>query len=267
LYVAIWIATPLLFLMYPMLPSAQSALVFPSIIANAIILALVGYGLVFLHECAHVLAARAHGCASTLNISNRLCFPIARTDMTSVRTLPRKQRYDPYLAGITWDMGLLLVCTILRTLNLGGLWPAAITYLLLSSLIFQCALFMHTDIYFVIDNWLCLDHLMQDTQRWIANTVRRIFRRDEYYDLSAIPARDMRHIRWYANFYVLGIFVALAELLFIALPLLSQLARQTLIGLQAGPRQIAFWDGLAFLLLVLLNVLLLLYVGWHDRRA
>lgn len=266
-YLAIWIAAPILFLMHPMFPTAESALVFPSVIANAVLLTLLGYLLVFLHQCAHMLAVRAHNCSSTLTISNRLYFLVVQADMSSVRTLPRNQRYGPYLAGMTFDMTVLLLCSALRMLNLGGPWPGALTFLLLSSIFFQLAFFMRTDIYYVISNWLHLDNLMQGTQHWLINRVCRSLKRSEPYDLSAIPERELHYVQWYANFYVVGIFVAVAELALIILPLLYQMIRQAFEGMRLGLHQIAFWDGLAFIVLMTFNLAALLYVAWRNHYS
>jgi putative peptide zinc metalloprotease protein len=267
LYWSIWLVIPAVFLLRrDLVPSASDAILHPRMTVNVVILAVVGWILVFLHELAHLLTARARGCGGSLTVSHRLYFLVAQTDLSAVRALPHNQRCAPYLAGMTWDMGVVLACTLLRMMNVLPDLAAAVAYLALVSVVFQCAFFMRTDIYLVFVNRLRLGNLMQDTRHWLVNLAHRLLRRPLPYDLSRIPSREIRIIRYYAAFYCAGVLVLLGVLLVVGVPLLMQLLRRAVTDIAQGPTHIAFWDGTALLLFVTLNVSLLIAVTWRDHR-
>ncbi|MEH2292440.1 hypothetical protein [Nostoc sp.] len=60
--------------------------------------------ILFLHEMAHLVAARALGVSCRMGISNRMWMLVAETDMTGIWGVPRNQRYLPFLAGTLLDM-------------------------------------------------------------------------------------------------------------------------------------------------------------------
>lgn len=267
-YLALWLGVPTLLLFDPpLLPSPSKALVTSSIIANALILTVLGWGIIALHELAHLFAARSYNCISSLNISHRLHLLVAQTDMTAVRTLPRNQRYGPYLAGMTCDMGILLLCLVLQLIAIASPLPAAIAYLTAIGIISQFAFFLRTDIYYVFANIFHLGNLMQDTQHWLINLAHRIIGRPGPYDQSAIPRRELTIIRWYAIFYLIGVVVLLGEFVLLGLPLLLEFLRQAVADLSIGPTHITFWDGAGFIFIVLLNFGLLFFVMWRDHVA
>lgn len=265
-YIALWVLVPLLLIIRPALfPSPTKALILSSVLANAVLLAVLAWIRVGIHEVAHTLAAKAYGCDSSVMLSHRLYFLAAQTDMTSVRTLPYRQRYGPYLAGMTCDMGFLLICLVAQLFLPSVGLLAALSYLLVLGQFSQFAFFMRTDIYYVFANFFRLGNLMQDTQRWLLAKLARVSKWFPSHDLSAISEREMKVIRYYAIFYLIGVFVALAEFVIFGLPLLLAFLRLALSHLQDGPIHLAFWDGFAFLLLVLANFGLLFFIIWRDH--
>lgn len=266
-YAAVWIAVPTLLVRFPsLLPTPARAWVSQSVIANALALAVLGWGVVCLHEVAHMLAAKSYGCSSALTISHRLHLLVAQTDLTAVRTLPRRQRYGPYLAGMTNDMGILLLCLLLQIAAIPSPLPAVLAYLAALDLVWQSAFFLRTDLYYVFATALRLGNLLQDTQRWLLNRAARVIGRPAPYDLSAVPPRELAIIRWYALFYLVGVGVVLGGFFILGLPLLLQFVRQAIMDMAVGPTRLVFWDGLAFLALVLLNFGVLGWLLWRDQR-
>lgn len=265
-YLTIWLTVPALFLLRPdVLPSLSDAVIFPRMTANIIVLAVLGWGLLSLHELAHVVVARAHGCDSSLSIGHRLYFLVAQTDLTTVRALPHHRRYGPYLAGVTWDMTVVLACSLLRLAGIQSSLVAALAYLALMGVMFQCAFFLRTDGYLVLVNWLRLGNLMEDSRHWLVNLGHRILGRPGPYDLSQVPVRELRIIRWYAGFHFLAVLVLLAGLVVFGLPVLAGLLRQAATDLTRGPTHAVFWDGLGFLVLATLNVGLMVVVWRRDH--
>jgi putative peptide zinc metalloprotease protein len=247
-YLVVWAGLLSLLVARPDLwPSAGDAFLDIGVLGNLALLTLLGWLLVFLHECAHLVAVRARGCSGTLDISHRLQFLVAQTDMSSVRVLPRNQRYAPYLAGMTWDATLLLLCLLLRVAGTPSPLPGLVAYLLAMALLFECAIFLRTDLYYVFTNLLRLGNLMQDTRRWVANLGARMLRNPPRHDLSDVPARELRVVRWFAPFAMIGVVVAVGQFVLLGLPLLLRFVAEAASGLAADPRSLPFWDSVGLL--------------------
>ena len=123
---------------------------------------LFGWVLVFIHELAHYLAARSLGIRAKIYFSNRLYFLVAVTDITNIYKVSRKRRYRVYLAGMTVDLLIMSVLTILLFLSdLGyihlqsGIYSFFKFLVLLEFLgiIWQFYFFLKTDIYYVVENY------------------------------------------------------------------------------------------------------------------
>jgi putative peptide zinc metalloprotease protein len=185
---------------------------------------------VLVHEFGHVLAARAEGVPARVQISHRLWFIVAETDMTGIWLAPKRSRQRAFLAGPIVDA----VCA---SALLGALWAehkgwlaltptlrlfvgaTLMTYLL--RLLWQCFVFVRTDFYFVLATALDCKTLLADTEDLLRNYVARALGRPPAVDQSAIPSRERRTIRAYAFVWLGGRVVALYSLIFAALPVLG----------------------------------------------
>ena len=266
-YLAVWLAVPALLLAVPRLrPVPSDALLIERVFVNALIVAAVAWGLVLLHEGAHALTVRALDCVGRLSLSRRLWFLVAQTEMTGVRSLPRRRRYAPYLAGMTWDLFLFLGCLGAQLAGVGGQVARTVAYLLTVSLIFQLSVFMRTDMYFVVANRLRVANLMRDTRRFLTAAVRRLLARPATDDLADIPGRELRIIRWYAPVYVVGSAAALAVYALLIVPSTVLMVRLAVDALGGGPAQAAFWDATGFLLLVAVHLVALGWIVVAERR-
>jgi len=267
LYWSVWVAVPVLLLIRPgLIPLAADAWVHPRVMVNALILMVATWALIFLHEMAHLLAVRARGCSGYLAVSHRLHYLVAQVEMSSVRTLPRSLRYGPYLAGMTWDMAVLLVCLLLQVFGVETAVPGLVAYVVAPSLVFQFGFFMRTDIYYLFVNWLDLGNLMADTQRWLVNLLMRLLGRRPPHDLSAVPVRELRIVRWYAGFYLLGVLIVVGQFIMLGLPLAVRFAAQAGASLARGPATVEFWDGLLFFALAGANFGAVAWASWRERR-
>jgi putative peptide zinc metalloprotease protein len=193
------------------------------------ILFLIGFVTLFLHEMAHLVAARAVGVSSRLGIGNRMWVLVAETDMTGVWSIPRNQRHLPFLAGPLLDCVaasvLIIFFFIIKQAHI-SVYPAALQigravlfgYLL--GLIWQCYFFVRTDFYYVIANFFGCKNLMGDTIIFLQNRLARVIRSISAIDQSHIPASEMRFIRWYSLIWLTGRTIALYVLFFIIIPLI-----------------------------------------------
>jgi putative peptide zinc metalloprotease protein len=193
------------------------------------LLLLTGFNIlaVFLHEMAHLVAARAVGVSCRLGISQRLWILVAETDMTGIWNVPRNHRFLPFLAGPLLDTvsaSVLLLVLFAQKQGWFSLHPMVLqlaqmmvlTYLL--ALLWQCYFFLRTDFYYVIANFFRCRSLMKDTRVFIRNQVSRMVPGGRIIDQSNIPKAEMRVIRCYSVVYVLGRIAALSSLILIGLP-------------------------------------------------
>jgi putative peptide zinc metalloprotease protein len=222
----------------------------------------IGYFTLFLHEMAHLLAARAIGVSSRMGISNRMWFLVAETDMTGIWSLPRSQRYLPFLAGPLLDAvsGSVLVLILFAEshglFELSPLWLQVVRAILLTyllRLLWQCYLFVRTDFYFAIGNFFGCKSLMKDTEVYLRNQLGRIFHRIRQVDQSHIPVAERKAIQRYAWLWLVGRAAALWSLFFITIPVIWNYSVLIFNIFRAGyqTNPYAFADGLLLLLLIL----------------
>jgi hypothetical protein len=188
----------------------------------------IGYATVFLHEMAHLVAARAVGVSSRLGISHRLWYLVAETDMTGVWSIPRTHRYFTFLAGPLLDTvsaSILILLLFAEHHRWIALHPIGLqlsramllTYLL--RLLWQCHLFVRTDFYYVIATIFRCKNLIKDTEIFLLNQLSRLMPAVKPVSQIHIPPRERRFIRWYAVLWLLGRLAAVYVLVSISLPL------------------------------------------------
>ncbi|MET8912703.1 PqqD family protein [Micromonospora sp. NPDC004551] len=246
----VWVAVPVFMAVRPdLIPSGADGRLGLGVAADAVALTVLSWGLLLAHEAAHLLTVRARGCTGVLRISNRLHLLVAETDMSAVRSLPRRQRYAPYLAGMTFTMSALLLSLLAQLVGWEGQPIRAIGFLCLVTLLLELAFFMRTDVYYVIVTWLRLGNLMADTWQYVGNQLARLVRRPQPYDLSSVPARELRIVRWYSLFLVLGVAIFVGQFLMLGLPLLISFVQDATAKVAAGPSTAGFWDAVVLLLL------------------
>jgi putative peptide zinc metalloprotease protein len=186
-----------------------------------------GYTTVFIHELAHLVAARAMGVNSRLAISHRLWYLVAETDLTGLWSVPKQQRYLPMLAGVIVDTAsgcLLLLAvyvnasywTVLSVIVVRVMRAMAFTYLM--RIAWQCFLFVRTDFYYVIAALFNCRSLMRDTQLYLRNHLSRLIPRIGKVDQSSIPPSERRVISVYAVLWIAGRLWAIALLCMVTIP-------------------------------------------------
>jgi putative peptide zinc metalloprotease protein len=167
----------------------------------------------FFHEMAHLIAARALGVSCRMGISNRMWMLVAETDMTGIWSIPRQQRYLPFLAGSLLDVVCAAVLVLIFFAERQGWFviPGVINQLgqalllnYLLGLLWQCYFFMRTDFYYVIANFFKCKSLMKDTEDFVRNKIAKIYRRVRKVDQSHIPKRERRIIGLYALLLLLA---------------------------------------------------------------
>ncbi|MGD2247941.1 MAG: hypothetical protein PVF58_06010 [Candidatus Methanofastidiosia archaeon] len=202
-----------------------------------------GWMLVAFHELAHLFAAKTVGTEGYFSLSNRLIFIVAQTNLGNIWTIPRKDRYTVYFAGMAWDSVMVFICLLVLLFkdqnmwNIPDLWYnflKAIIFIKVWGIIWQFRFNMQTDIYYTVANYFKCRNLLGDAQANIKNFFSKFIKRIEKTDFSDTPELEMRAIKWYTPLYIIGALVTLATYFFRNLPLLILQIRRALNGIVTG---------------------------------
>jgi hypothetical protein len=179
----------------------------------------------------HLLAARAAGVPARMGIGNRLWMLVAETEMTGIWLAPRRQRCLAFLAGMLFDLTLAAVLVLVLFADRRGWWfeldpkllllVRAMLFVQLTRLLWECYVFVPTDIYYVLGTLSGCRNLMRDTQAYLLNWCWRRLRREQRIDLSSVPPREMRAVRIFVWVWLAGRGLAFGTLFLITLPVLG----------------------------------------------
>lgn len=182
----------------------------------------VGWTLLLLHECAHLLTARATGVAGRMRLGTRLQFLVMQTDISGIELAPRRHRLTAYLAGMATNLTAASVAALAAGATTGT--PrrvlAAVALLALLPLPFQLMVFMRTDLYFVLQDLTRCRDLYGDGVAYTRYAARRALRRsrDAKDPSRELPAHERRSVRAYSVVLVVGTVLCLAFFAAITLP-------------------------------------------------
>ena len=186
---------------------------------------------VFIHEMAHAVVARASNASARLAIGNLMYVLVAQTDITGIWLAPKRKRYLAFLSGTIIDLvGASVIIGVLwagqhHLIGLSGTVTKplieAVLFTYGTRIAFQFVFYIRTDFYYVLAAAMNCTNLMEDTQTLLGNRLARLRRRpDLVVDQSGIPAREMRNVRIYAPFWLVGRVFAFGVLFFFFVPLL-----------------------------------------------
>ncbi len=194
-------------------------------------LALVALSLLtlFLHELAHLVAARAAGVPARMGLGTRLWILVAETDMSGIWLATPLRRCVAFLAGALFDVTFSAVLALILFAVQRGyveidanatLLVRAAMFVGLTRVLWQFYLFVPTDFYYVLGTLLGCKSLMHDTQVYLLNHVARLVRRIPRQDQSSVPAAEMRIVRAFAWIWIAGRLLAFGTLFAFTLPVL-----------------------------------------------
>ncbi|WP_336207259.1 hypothetical protein [Nonomuraea sp. LPB2021202275-12-8] len=201
------------------------------------------------HEVGHWLGARALGIQTRFGVDRRMIMLVFETDLTQLWTLPRRQRYGPLLAGLAVDSALLAVLLAGRLLIDIGAWPApelvgsllaAWVFIKVMQMLWQCLVFLRTDLYAVLVNALGCRNLW----RVKSLMLRRAFGRltpDEAEELADASEADLRAGRWFRWVWLAGGLGVAVWFWLLLLPVFVEVLRWAAEGLAEGPLTAGFW--------------------------
>ena len=235
--------------------------------------------LIFFHELSHLFAARSLGVEGSVSVSNRLFYVVFQTDLTNLWTVPREKRALTYLAGIMFDLTVISSLTILLWLtdtfipggSVGVAYRVAkaLIYLEVLRVVWQFMFYMRTDIYFVFANYFNCKNLYGDTINYLRNHLFRLLRKsDRQKDLGLIPESEMKVVRKYAIFFLVGTSISLFTFAILIAPTTMLILRLTFIPLSRGyvGNELAFIDSMTMIAVTAFDFILLGYSIWKKRR-
>lgn len=149
------------------------------------------------HEGWHVLAGRRLGLDSRLSIGRRLYFVVVQTTLSGLLGVPPRKRILPLCAGLLADA--LLVSALIAVAGLGPGWAGraalSVAYVTLMRMLWQCMVFMETDLCHVLACVLRCPDLHAMTRSYLRSRLRG---RQAGTERAAWSAREARIVRRFA---------------------------------------------------------------------
>ncbi|MCG7206918.1 hypothetical protein [Streptomyces arenae] len=254
-----------------------------------------GWTLLFAHELAHLVTARAAGVPGRIRLGTRLQFLVMQTDISGIELAPRRHRLTSYLAGIALNLSvasalvLTLACT--DTGTTAHRLAAAGLLIALMPLPFQLMVFTRTDLYFVLQDLTGCRNLYGDGLAYARYRYRRTLRpRHRAVTAPApaasstdppegqstgpsadpstgLPPHERRAVRLYSVILVTGTVACLAFMAAVTLPADVTLLVRAARGLGPGHGLARNADAAAVLVTLGGVNVLWLVTRWRDRTS
>ena len=264
-YFLLLLASAGLILLNPELfPRYSDLFMFDLMLQNVVALLLISFFLVMLHEFGHVLAVRSEGLPAKIEIGHRLFFVVLETDMSQVWKLPAEKRNKLYLAGMNFDIVVLFLALASQTFAsentiIMGLLKLVVLDTFIR-LIYQAAVFMKTDLYYVIENKTGCYNLMENGRNFLARWLPFLHVQE-----TETFTGEEKFVRTYAGFYLSGILLTLIITAYYYIPQMIFAVNEIMLpGFLEPVSSIRFWDSVVFLLQIILVSGLLLY-SWTKK--
>jgi putative peptide zinc metalloprotease protein len=267
LYSVILVLNIVIFIVHPSLfPHRDDIFVFDIMFVNVIFWMAFSFLFVLIHEFGHVLAIRAHNLPTKMEIGHRMFFVVLLTDMSSIWRLPPKDRNILFLAGLYFDSILLFLALITQLFFpnssnfIIGLVHLA-TFDIVLRMIFQCCIYMKTDLYYVFENISGCYNLMENAKQAINK--RLSFLKLQQMD-EVIFSGEKRTVSFYTLLYFLGFVITIFLYFHYYIPEIIHVGEQILPGFINSPTSLLFWDAVVFSLQVGIFIFLLLN-SWRKK--
>ncbi|WP_226677938.1 hypothetical protein [Mesobacillus jeotgali] len=265
LYFLLLTTSTVLILFNPNLfPRYSDLFAFDLMFQNVLALLLISFFLVILHEFGHVLAVRSEGLPAKIEVGHRLFFVVLETDMSQVWKLPAEKRNKLFLAGMYFDVVVLFIALFAQLFVTENSLTMGVSKLVVLNtfirLIYQAAVFMKTDLYYVIENTTGCYNLMENGRNFLS----------KWLPFLRVPETETfdgeeKFVRRYAGFYLSGILLTLIITAYYYIPQIIFAVNEIMMpGFYEPITSIRFWDSVVFLLQLVLVSGLLLY-SWTKK--
>jgi putative peptide zinc metalloprotease protein len=268
IYFILFLINLILFKVYPSLfPHYKDIFVFDYMFLNILLWLVLTFVLVLFHEIGHILSMRAYSLPTKLELGHRLFLVVLETDISSVWKLPAKSRNVLYLAGICFDIVTLTFAIYMQlffannSVILVGIMKVIILDTFLR-MVYQCCVFMKTDIYYVVENVSGCYNLMENAQQFLRKRLsskKKLVQKNEI-----VFEGEKRTILFYSIFYLVGVLISVSLYVIYYIPQLLYAWKNVLPGFEKTPTSFAFWDAALFSLQNIIMFILLLY-SWRKK--
>ncbi|MEX2415667.1 MAG: hypothetical protein WD424_05945 [Paenibacillaceae bacterium] len=203
-------------------PQPRDLFPFELMMLNIIVSLVVSVTLLAIHESGHVIAARTYGLTTSIRLGHRLFLPVIETQMPTIWRLPRGRRNIPLLAGLFMDHTLLFISisilVFVPSLSeiITGILGMIVLQLVMMSL-YQCMVFMKTDLYYLLQNVSGSYNLLENAEGWLKEKLPFIRRENT----TVIYDKERNIVRGYAMFYMFGLFASGTVFVFYVIPQLT----------------------------------------------
>jgi len=230
---------------------------------------------VVMHELGHMLAAARHGIKSQYGISNRLWYVVAESDLTGTMSLPKAQRYLPLFAGILVDLlNISLLTILLSSLLQSGADPFVIkiTQVLVLQIFlsigWQFNIFMKTDIYYVLCIYLSYPDLDQDARVYLNDLAARLSFGRFGSRSTSIKYKNVGVLRLFCVIWLFGRIFSLLVLFGVFLPTIWKYILSAIESFKGPPASLWHaYDTMIFAIITLTFTGTGMYMWLKDRRA
>jgi putative peptide zinc metalloprotease protein len=269
IYLVLLIIDIILFINYPSLfPQYKDMFIFNLMVLNIPAWMGITILLVLIHEFGHILAMRALNLPTKLELGHRLFLVVLETDMSSIWKLPSKDRNVLYLAGLCFDTVILSFALISQLIfaNGSGIFRSIMAVVVLDIFIrfvYQCCIYMKTDLYYLFENVSGCYNLMENAQQVI---------RKWFPFLKTLSTEDMvfagerKTVLAYTIFYFVGVALTVSLYTIFYIPQVLFAVKKVIPGYLEGPTSLPFWDAILFTLQILIGFMLLFY-SWRKKYA
>jgi putative peptide zinc metalloprotease protein len=258
-YIFLFLINITLFIFYPYLfPHYKDVFIFDYMFQNILAWIAIGGILVLIHEMGHIFAIRGYGQPTKIEIGHRLFMLVLETDLSLGWKLPLKDRISLYLSGLCFDNIILFFALIAQILlpDSSEIFQSMLAFVVLDVVIrfiYQCCVYMKTDLYYVLENLTGCHNLME-------NAKGIIFKRKQQLTLFD---GEKRTIYLYSVFYLLGLILSAILFVFYYIPQMVYVLLKIAPGLKAPMNSVLFLDAVFVLLQIILVIGLLSY-SWSK---
>ncbi|WML49913.1 hypothetical protein RCG23_08615 [Neobacillus sp. PS3-34] len=266
IFIIFFILSILLLITHPHLfPHYKDFFVFRFMALNILVWLLIGFVLILLHELGHILAMRSYALPTKLGLGHRLVLLVIETDMSLAWRVPLRDRSVLYLAGLYFDtmvlfasLGVQVIFPSLEGITLGLL--KMVVFNIFIRIVYQCCIYMKTDLYFVFENMTGCYNLMENAWQLIKKWLpfQKIAESEPIYE------GEKKIVVLYSLVFAIGVILTILLYVFYYLPQLLYAVKSTLPGFREPVTSLYFLDAFLFALQILISFGLLFY-SWSKK--
>ncbi|PTJ54828.1 hypothetical protein BU006_13755, partial [Mammaliicoccus sciuri] len=121
---------------------------------NLLLIIIVSWILLLLHEMGHYYAAIRFNIKPTFKISVRLFWIVIEANVNRLWEKEKKEKYITFSAGVFVESTILFFCSLFLILNIQNNLIRLIIFIILYRLLWQLLIFLRTDLYFIVITYL-----------------------------------------------------------------------------------------------------------------